>query len=101
SGIAVVHLRTKQMDLLGQTDEIFWHCNGSPNSRWAVGDTHKGSIFVINRETGERICLTTKHPMKPDHTHPIFSPDNNRILIQSGILNNGKSLDLLTVEMPK
>jgi oligogalacturonide lyase len=89
------------MDLLGQTDEIFWHCNGSPNSRWAVGDTHKGSIFVINRETGERICLTTKHPMKPDHTHPIFSPDNNRILIQSGILNNGKSLDLLTVEMPK
>ncbi|MDR1268218.1 MAG: oligogalacturonate lyase family protein, partial [Planctomycetaceae bacterium] len=101
NGIAVVHLRTKQMDLLGQTDEIFWHCNGSPNRRWAAGDTHKGSIFVINRETGERICLTAKHPMKPDHTHPIFSLDGNRILIQSGILNGGKSLDLLMLEIPQ
>jgi oligogalacturonide lyase len=101
SGIAVVHLRTKQMDLLGQTDEIFWHCNGSPNHCWVVGDTHKGSIFVINRETSERIALTAKHPMKPDHTHPIFSPDSKRILIQSGILNGGKSLDLMTVETPQ
>jgi oligogalacturonide lyase len=101
SGVAIVHLRTKKMDILGQVDEIFWHCNGSPNRRWAVGDTHKGSIFVINRETGERICLTAKHPMKPDHTHPIFSPDSKRILIQSGILNGGKSLNLLTVETPK
>ncbi|MDR1962621.1 MAG: oligogalacturonate lyase family protein [Planctomycetaceae bacterium] len=99
-GIAVVNLRTKQMELLGQTSEIFWHCNGLPKNHRAVGDTHKGSIFVINRETGERIRLTTGHPMKPDHTHPIFSPDGLRILIQSGILNEGKTLDLMTINVP-
>lgn len=107
TGIAVVNLRTRQMKLLGQVEEEmdrgqqggFWHCNGSPDGKWATGDTFKGSVYVINRETGERILLTTGHRMRPDHTHPIFSPDSKRVLIQSGMLTDGKALNLMVVSV--
>jgi oligogalacturonide lyase len=77
----------------------FWHCNGSPDGRWAVGDTFKGSVYAIDRQTGERILLTTGHRMRPDHTHPIFSRDSKRVLIQSGMLTGGKALNLMTVSV--
>ncbi len=102
NGIAVIDVRTQQMRLLGQAPDIrgFWHCNGSPDGHWAVGDTFEGDIYLINRHTGEITLLTTDHKMKPDHTHPTFSPDSKRILIQSGLLTNGKSLDLMVVNVP-
>ncbi|MDR3187894.1 MAG: oligogalacturonate lyase family protein [Prevotellaceae bacterium] len=107
TGIAVVNLRTRQMKLLGQVEEDmengtqggFWHCNASPNGRWAVGDTFRGSVYAINRQTGERILLTTGHRMRPDHAHPIVSRDSKRVLIQSGMLTNGKALNLMTVTL--
>jgi oligogalacturonide lyase len=107
TGIAVVNLRTKQMKIIGQVEEAmpngtqggFWHCNGSPDGRWAVGDTFLGSIYAIDRLTGQRHLLTTGHRMKPDHTHPIFSPDSKRVLIQSGLLSEGKRLCLITVNL--
>jgi oligogalacturonide lyase len=107
TGIAVVNLRTRQMKLVGQVEEDmgkgqlggFWHSNGSPDGRWATGDTFKGSVYLINRQTGERTLLTTGHRMKPDHAHPIFSTDSKRILIQSGMLTDGKALNLMTVEV--
>jgi oligogalacturonide lyase len=109
AGIAVCNLRNGQMKLLGQVEEDlgdgrrggFWHCNGSPDGRWATGDTFLGSIYLINRETGERTLLTTGHPMRPDHTHPVFSPDSRRILIQSGLFSGGKTLHLMTVSIGK
>jgi len=108
TGIAVINLRTDSMKILGQIEEQapnggqggFWHCNGSPDGKWAVGDTFKGNIFVIDRATGERVLLTTDHKMTPDHAHPIFSPDSQRVLIQSGHLSDGKHLDLMEVEVP-
>jgi oligogalacturonide lyase len=108
TGIAVVNLRSNHVTLLGQIDEDggggrtggLWHCNGSPDGRWAVGDSFKGDVYLIDRRSGERILLTTGHPMRPDHAHPIFSPDGNRILIQSGRLTDGRSLDLVVVEIP-
>ena len=39
--------------------------------------------------------------MKPDHTHPNFSPDGRRILVQSGMLSGGKSLDLMLIPVPE
>ncbi len=109
TGIAVINLRTLQMKLLGQVEEDmgngqqggFWHCNGSPDGRWATGDTFKGSVYVINRETGKRTLLTTGHRMRPDHTHPIFSPDSKRVLIQSGLLTDGKAMNLMVVQVPE
>ena len=108
TGVAVINLRTRSMKVLGQMEEDmgqgrlggFWHCNGSPDGRWAVADTFKGNVYLIRRDTGEQVLLTTDHKMRPDHTHPIFSPDGRRVLIQSGRLTDGKSLDLMTVEVP-
>ena len=103
TGVGVVDLRTNRMLLLGQMgldSDCAWHCNGSPDGQWATADTHRGDIYVIRRTSGERIRLTARHPEKPDHTHPIFSPDSKRVLIQSSILDDGKSLDLMTIDVP-
>lgn len=108
TGVAVLNLRTNAMTLLGQIEEDmgpgqlggFWHCNGSPDGKFAVADTFKGEVYVIDRRNGERMLLTTGHKMRPDHTHPIFSPDGRRVLIQSGRLSDGKTLDLMIVELP-
>jgi oligogalacturonide lyase len=109
TGIAVINLRTNHMQILGQIEEDmgggrtggFWHCNGSPDGKWAVGDSFKGDVYLIDRKSGERILLTTDHKMRPDHTHPIFSPDSKRVLIQSGKLTDGKSLDLMEIDLPE
>ena len=45
--------------------------------------------------------LTGGHEMRPDHAHPTFSADSRRVLIQSGRLTGGKSLDLMVVEIPE
>jgi len=108
TGVAVVNLRTNQMTILGQIEEDmggggtggFWHANGSPDGRWAVADSFLGNVYLIDRLSGERILLTTDHKMLPDHAHPIFSPDGKRVLIQSGRLSGGQSLDLVLVEIP-
>jgi oligogalacturonide lyase len=103
TGVAVVDLRTNRMLLLGQTGlsvDCAWHCTGSPDGQWASLDTRRGCVFVIRRANGERIRLTAGHPQRPDHTHPIFSPDSKRVLIQTGIFNGGESLDLITVDVP-
>jgi oligogalacturonide lyase len=102
SGIAVINLRNNEMKIVSQVDEGrgFWHCNGSADGRWAVGDNFDGSIYLIDRLTGETTLLSTDHKMRPDHAHPTFSPDGKRILIQSGLLSNGASLDLMVIPIP-
>jgi oligogalacturonide lyase len=108
TGVAVINLRNNRMSILGQIDENiapdrpggFWHCNGSSDGRWAVADTFKGDVYLIDRHSSEITLLTTDHKMTPDHAHPIFSPDNKRVLIQSGRLTDGASLDLMSVTLP-
>ena len=111
SGVAVVNLRNRQMRLLGQTYETtpntggglggFWHCQGSPDGRWAVADTHSGKIILLNRANGEQTVLSTGHPMRPDHAHPVFSPDNKRIVIQSALLTQGQKMSLMVMNVPE
>lgn len=120
TGICVINLRTDVVQLLGQVDERqaarddlpqqnaagadsyggFWHCNGSSDGRWAVGDTFSGNLWLIDRHDGRRILLSTDHKMKPDHTHPTFSDDGKRILIQSGHFTDGKCLQLIVIPVP-
>lgn len=108
TGLAIVNLRTNAMLLLGQVDEDMgggrtgglWHGNGTADGRWAVADSFRGDVYLIDRRNGARRVLTGGHVMKPDHAHPIFSPDARRILIQSGRLTNGASLDLAIVALP-
>ena len=110
TGIAVINLRNDQIRLYGQVDDQppgargtggFWHSNGSADGRWLAGDTFAGNVWLIDRRDGAMTLLTTGHKMRPDHTHPTFSPDSKRILIQSGLLTDGKSLDLMTVTIPE
>jgi oligogalacturonide lyase len=108
TGIAVVNLRTNHMTILGQIEEDMgggrtgglWHCNGTRDGRWAVGDSFKGDVYLIDRRTGARRVLTGGHVMKPDHAHPIVSADGRRVLLQSGRLTGGQSLDLVVVALP-
>lgn len=110
TGIAVINLRSNHVKLYGQVEDQldgargtggYWHCQGSSDGRWLLGDTFAGNIWLIDRQTGRQTLLTTDHRMTPDHAHPTFSPDNRRILIQSGQLSDGKSLDLIVFKLPE
>jgi oligogalacturonide lyase len=103
TGIMAINLRTDEVTPLGQTarGQGFWHSQGSADGRWAVGDNFDGEIHLINRRTGEIRLVSAGHLMKPDHTHPNFSPDGTRLLVQSGMLSGGKSLDLMIIPVPE
>lgn len=109
TGIAVISLRNDQVHLYGQVDDQppdargtggFWHCNGSPDGHWLVADTFAGNVWLIDRRNGAMTLLTANHKTKPDHARPSFSPDSTRVLIQSGLLSDGRSLDLMTIPVP-
>jgi len=103
TGIMAINLRTDEMTPLGQISrgQGFWHSQATADGRWALGDNFDGEVFLLNRRTGEIRLLSTGHVMKPDHTHPNFSPDGTRILVQSGMLSGGKSLDLMLIPAPE
>jgi oligogalacturonide lyase len=109
SGIMVVSLRDGEVEPLGQVPahsaldgdrngpNSFWHNGVTYDGRYAAGDDFNGSVWLIDRKTDARTLLTTGHVMRPDHAHPSFSPDGSRILIQSGLLTDGRSLALMVV----
>ena len=39
--------------------------------------------------------------MRPDHSHPAFSPDCKKLIFQSGHFTNGKRLNLMMVDLTK
>ncbi len=114
-GIMRINIRTNDIDIIGQveTDQDrsatenglkgrgFWHCNASRDGKWAAGDTFAGNVWLINTETGQKHLLVTNTRMQPDHAHPYFSPDGNRILFQSGYLSNGERLQIMLVNLPE
>jgi len=116
SGIFSVNRRTGDVRVLGQVldpdknpeyadvlrrGRSFWHCNGSSDGYWAVGDDFAGNVSLINVKNGRIHLLTTGHMMKPDHAHPYFSTDNKRVLIQSGKFSEGKRLAVMVVDIPE
>lgn len=120
TGIAVINTRSQAVELLGQVTEReddkndlgvnaagpdsyggFWHCNGSFDGKWAIGDTFTGNLWLIRRATGERKLLSTDHKMKPDHCHPTFSDDSTRVLVQSGRWTDGQRLQLVVIPVPR
>ncbi len=113
TGIVRINLRTDDIEFLGQADidkdyspnsnikgRGFWHCNASRDGKWAIGDTYAGNIWLINIATGERHLLVSHIPMSPDHGHPYISPDNKRVLFQSGYLSKGERIQLMMVNIP-
>jgi len=104
TGLAIVNLRTREMRIAGQTKHGsgFWHVNGSPDGRWAVGDDFDRNLWLIDRHTDEMRLLSTGHkPTAADHPHPTFSPDSTRIEIQSAMLSaNNRSMNLCVIPVP-
>ncbi|NDW19130.1 hypothetical protein D0T53_09415 [Dysgonomonas sp. 216] len=102
SGLFRINVRTNELQSLGQLDygSGFWHCGGTSDGKWATVDNFEGEVYLVNCLTGERHLLTANHVMKPDHTHPSFSPDNKRVLIQSGCVSDGEKLDLMIINIP-
>jgi oligogalacturonide lyase len=105
TGLAIVNLRTRQMQIVGQTDSGsgFWHVHGSPDGRWAVGDDFSRSLYLIDRHTHEMMMLTTGHKQSAaDHVHPTFKPDGTEIEIQSAMISpNGRTMNICIVPVPQ
>lgn len=104
SGLAIVNLRTRQMQIVGQapSGSGFWHVHGSPDGRWAVGDDFSRSIYLIDRQTHEMKMLTTGHKTTAtDHPHPTFKPDGTEIEIESAMLSaDGHTMNICIVPVP-
>jgi oligogalacturonide lyase len=105
SGLAIVNLRTREVNLVGQTPSGsgLWHVHGSPDGRFATGDDFGRSLYLIDRKTREMIVLTTGHKTTArDHIHPTFSPDGKRIQIQSAMLSaDGREMNICIVPVPQ
>ena len=105
SGLAIVNLRTRQTQIVGQTPSGsgFWHVHGSPDGRWAVGDDFSRSVYLIDRASHEMKMLTTGHKTTAaDHPHPTFKPDGSAIEIESAMLSeDGRTMNICIVPVPE
>jgi oligogalacturonide lyase len=104
TGLAIVNLRTREMEIAGQTKSGsgLWHVSGSPDGRWAVADDFSRSIYLIDRHTKEMILLSTGHKTTAaDHPHPTMSPDGTKIQIQSAMLSaDNRSMNICIIPVP-
>ena len=104
TGLAIVNLRTREMEIVGQTKSGsgLWHVSGSPDGRWAVADDFSRSIYLIDRHTKEMILLSTGHKTTAaDHPHPTMSPDGTKIEIQSAMLSaDNRSMNICIIPVP-
>jgi oligogalacturonide lyase len=105
TGLAIVNLRTREVNLVGQTPSGsgLWHVHGSPDGRFAVGDDFSRNLYLIDRRTREMVLLTTGHKTTArDHPHPTFSPDGKKIQIQSAMLAaDGREMNICIVPVPQ
>lgn len=105
TGLAIVNLRTREVDIVGQTKSGsgLWHVSGSPDGRFAVGDDFARNIYLIDRRNREMILLSAGHKTTAaDHPHPTMSPDGTKIQIQSAMLSeDGKSMNICIIPVPE
>jgi oligogalacturonide lyase len=99
-GILSISVRNQEVRLHGQVDgRGYWHCAGTADRKWAVGDTFTGELYVLNLLTGESKLLSTGHrpPGDQTHSHHTMSPDGRRVLFNSGMLGNR---DVMIITLP-
>ena len=105
TGLAIVNLRTREMEIVGQTKSGsgLWHVSASPDGRWAVGDDFTRNIYLIDRHTKEMILLSAGHKQTAsDHPHPTMSPDGTKIEIQSAMLSaDNRSMNICIIPVPE
>lgn len=104
SGIFMLNLRTNQVKVLDQADKGgYWHCAGTEDRKWVVGDTFDGNLYRLNVENSKVDLLTAAHRpnstdpfTKEPHSHHSISPDGKWVLFNSGLLGNS---DLMMVPL--
>ena len=105
TGLAIVNLRTREVEIVGQTKSGsgLWHVSGSPDGRFAVGDDFARNIYLIDRRNREMILLSAGHKTTAaDHPHPTMSPDGTKIQIQSAMLSeDGRSMNICIIPVPE
>jgi oligogalacturonide lyase len=105
TGLTIVNLRTREMEIVGQTKSGsgLWHVSGSPDGRWAVGDDFARNIYLIDRHTREMILLSAGHKTTAaDHPHPTMSPDGTKIQIQSAMLSaDNRTMNICIIPVPE
>lgn len=105
TGLAIVNIRTREVQIAGQTKSGsgLWHVSGSSDGRFAVGDDFARDLYLIDRNTGEMMKISGGHKTTAaDHVHPTFSPDGTRIQIQSAMLSDdNRSMNICIVPVPE
>lgn len=105
TGLGIVNLRTRAMEIVGQTSSGsgLWHVSGSADGRFAVGDDFARNIYLIDRRTREMILLSAGHKTTAaDHPHPTMNADGTKIQIQSAMLSeDGKSMNICIIPVPE
>lgn len=105
TGLAIVNLRTREMQIVGQTESGsgLWHVTGSADGRWAVGDDFARNLYLIDRRTKEMILLSAGHRTSAaDHPHPTMSPDGTKIQVQSAMLSaDNRTMNICIIPVPE
>jgi oligogalacturonide lyase len=84
---------TGSLNIARKSMKLYFFRGGGPDSKVPA------KLIELNLEP--LFADSEAKKMKPDHTHPTFSPDSKRILVQSGLLTDGKSLDLMVIAVPQ
>lgn len=109
TGIMAINVRNDDVKILGSVDKGhgYWHSNGTADGKWAMGDNFDGDIYLINIKNGKQTLLSTGHLLvfKANdhalfHPHATFRPDGKQLFFQSGMYSQGKSYDLMLVDIP-
>ncbi|WP_295118599.1 hypothetical protein [uncultured Chitinophaga sp.] len=105
TGLAIVNLRTREVEIAGQTKSGsgLWHVSGSADGRFVVGDDFARNIYLIDRHSREMLLLSTGHKTTAaDHPHPTMSPDGTKIQVQSAMLSaDGRSMNICIIPVPE
>ncbi len=101
--------RTDKVEVIGkEVMTVNGHCTYLPGNRWILNDTYPDPqrlqhVFIYEVATGRRVPLGSFHSPREYagewrcDTHPRFSPDGNRVVIDSPHGGNGRQLYLIEI----
>jgi oligogalacturonide lyase len=105
TGLAIVNLRTREMEIVGQTKSGsgLWHVSGSPDGRWAVADDFSRSILP-DRSAYKRndlaFCRTQNNCSRSSTSN--YESDGTKIQIQSAMLSaDNRSMNICVISVPQ
>ena len=67
-----------------------------------MGDDFARSLYLLDRRTGRMRLLSAGHKdTARDHPHPTFSPDGQKVQIQSAMLSaDGRAMNIVVIAIP-